>query len=210
VIRASFGKTTAGRLLLGAGALALLIPAITGCEAGENAPTLEFHDASAGAQTIFNGIRITDAFVLGAPSGSVPTGSSAGLFLSLYNGSTSSDTLTSVSAKGAASVAVSGASVDLPLNSEVNLMGPQPKVVLNSLTTPLAAGGYVPVTLEFQHAGSITLQVPVEAQQFDYATYSAAPTASSTAPAASAAAKADKKVADKKVATAAASATPSA
>jgi len=66
VIRASSGKTAAGRLLLGAGVLALLIPAIAGCEAGADAPTLEFHAASAGRQTVFNGIQITNAFVLGA------------------------------------------------------------------------------------------------------------------------------------------------
>ena len=51
MIRASFGKTAAGRLLLGAGVLALLIPAIAGCEAGDDAPTLQFHPASFGAQT---------------------------------------------------------------------------------------------------------------------------------------------------------------
>jgi hypothetical protein len=56
VIRASSGKTAAGRLLLGAGVLALLIPAIAGCEAGQDAPTLEFHPASAGLQAEFNGI----------------------------------------------------------------------------------------------------------------------------------------------------------
>lgn len=186
MIRASFGKTTAGRLLIGAGALALLIPAIAGCEAGENAPTLEFHAAAAGTQTVFNGISITDAFVLGAPSGSpLPSGSSAGLFLSLYNGSTSADTLMSATATGsAASVAVTGTSVALPVDSEVNLMGPQPKVVLNTLTKPLTGGSYVPVTLDFQHAGSVTLQVPVEAQSYDFSTYSAP---ASAAPAAAAA-----------------------
>jgi len=186
VIRACSGKTTAGRLLIGAGALALLIPAIAGCEAGENAPTLEFHAAAAGTQTVFNGISITDAFVLGAPSGSpLPSGSSAGLFLSLYNGSTSADTLMSATATGsAASVAVTGTSVALPVDSEVNLMGPQPNVVLNTLTKPLTGGSYVPVTLDFQHAGSVTLQVPVEAQSYDFSTYSAP---ASTAPAAAAA-----------------------
>jgi copper(I)-binding protein len=186
VIRASFGKTTAGRLLIGAGVLALLVPAIAGCEAGENAPTLEFHPASAGAQTVFNGIRITNAFVLGAPSGSaVPSGSSASLFLSLYNGSANADKLLSASAAGAAtSVALSGSTVTLPVNSAVNLMGPQPSVVLNSLTKPLTGGSYIPVTLDFQHAGSVTLQVPVEAQSYDFSTYSApaspAPTAAAT------------------------------
>ena len=87
MIRASFGKTAAGRLLIGAGALALLMTAIAGCEAGNDAPTLEFHAASGGTQTIVNGIKITNVFVLGAPSGAtVPAGQSASLFLSLYNG----------------------------------------------------------------------------------------------------------------------------
>jgi len=194
VIRASFGKSTAGRLLIGAGALALLVPAIAGCEAGTDAPTLEFHPASAGAQTVFNGIKITDVFVLGAPSGStVPSGSSAGLFLSLYNGSANADELISASAGGTAtSVAVTGTTVALPVDSAVNLTGPQPSVVLNSLTKPLTGGSYVPVTLDFQHAGAVTLQVPVEPQSYYYSTYSAAPTPAPTTAAATATAAATK------------------
>ena len=38
MIRARFGKTAAGRLLLGAGALALLVPAIAGCEGRQRRP----------------------------------------------------------------------------------------------------------------------------------------------------------------------------
>jgi copper(I)-binding protein len=186
VIRASSGKTAAGRLLIGAGVLALLVPAIAGCEAGNGAPTLMFHAASAGAYADFNGITITDAFVLGAPSGStVPSGSSAGLFLSLYNGGSSADALESVTAAGsAASISLSGGPVALPAESApVNLMGPQPKVVLEKLTKPLTGGTYVPVTLEFQRAGSITLQIPVEPQSYYFATYSSAPTPAPTTPA---------------------------
>ena len=101
MIRARFGKTAAGRLLLGAGALALLMPAIAGCEAGNGAPTLEFHAASAGAQTVVNGIRITNVFVLGAPSGStLPAGSSASLFMSLFNDGGTADTLEGATAAG--------------------------------------------------------------------------------------------------------------
>jgi copper(I)-binding protein len=181
VIRASFGKTAAGRLLLGAGVLALLIPAVAGCEAGEDAPTLQYHSASFGAQKVFNGIRITNAFVLGAPTGSmVPAGSSASLFVSLYNGSNGSDTLESVSAPGwAGSIAlsgsaVSGGAVPLPASSApVNLTGPQPEVVLESLTKPLRGGSTIPVKFNFQHAGSVTLQVPIEPQDFQWATFSA-------------------------------------
>jgi copper(I)-binding protein len=182
VIRARFGKTAAGRLLLGAGALALLMPAIAGCEAGNGAPTLEFHAASAGAQTVVNGIRITNVFVLGAPSGaSLPAGSSASLFLSLFNDGTTADTLVSATAAGASSVTLDGAPVALPSETPVNLTGPQPSAVLNNLSAPLASGGYIPVTLQFKNAGPVTLQVPVEPQSYYWSSYSPAPSAAPTA-----------------------------
>jgi copper(I)-binding protein len=179
VIRASSGKTAAGRLLLGAGVLALLIPAVAGCEAGDGAPTLEFHSASSGAQTVFNGIKITNAFVLAGKTGvTLPTGSSAGLFVSLYNSGNSSDTLQSISTGWAGSTSLSGGTVSLPANAApVNLTGPQPEIVLNNLTKPLDGGTTIPVQFNFAHAGSVTLQVPVEPQSFQWATFSPAPTA---------------------------------
>jgi copper(I)-binding protein len=175
VIRSSFGRTAARRTLIGA--LALLLPAIAGCEAGLNAPTLQFHQPSGPAYASVNGISIDNAFVLGAPSGSsVPSGSSASMFLSLFNAGTSSDQLVSVSAPGtAASVKVTGGTVSLPVNSLVSLSGPQPSVVLSDLTKPLTGGEFIPVTLHFQHAGSVTLKVPVQPQSYDYATFSPPP-----------------------------------
>jgi len=185
VIRASSGKTAAGRLLLGAGALALLIPAIAGCEAGDNAPTLEFHSASSGAHTVFNGIQITNAFVLGAPADStLPSGGSAGLFVSLYNSNDSGDELVSVTAPGTAgSISLTGGTVALPANAApVNLTGPQPDAVLENLSQSLRGGTSIEVTFDFEHAGKVTLPVPVEPQSFQWATFS--PPASSTAGAA--------------------------
>jgi copper(I)-binding protein len=185
VIRASSGKTRAGRLLLGAGVLALVIPAVAGCEAGNNAPTLEYHAAAAGAQTDFNGITITNAFVLGAPSGStLPTGSSAGLFVSLYNGGSSSDTLQSVTAPGwAGNISLSGGSVALPAKAApVDLTGPQPQVVLEDLTKPVVGGTYIPVTFDFAHAGTVQLQVPVEPRSYDWSSYSPAPASPTATP----------------------------
>jgi copper(I)-binding protein len=185
VIRARFGKTAAGRLFLGAGALALLMPAIAGCEAGNGAPTLEFHAASAGAQTIVNGIRITNVFVLGAPSGAtLPAGSSASLFMSLFNDGANADTLVSATAAGASGVTLDGGTVPLPSETPVNLTGPTPSAVLTNLSKPLASGGYVKVVLQFKNAGPVTLQVPVEPQSYDWATYSPAPSAPASAPAA--------------------------
>jgi copper(I)-binding protein len=179
VVRSS-GKTLAKGLLIGA--LALLISGIAGCEAGNNAPTLEFHPASVGASTTFN-----DVFVLGAPLGAtVPAGSSASLFLSLYNGGTGDDELTGVHATGwASSVQVTGGTVSIPLQSEVNLTGPEPQLVLSDLAKPLSGGEAIPLTLDFAHAGSVTLDVPVEAQAFYFSTYSpppaVTPSASATA-----------------------------
>jgi copper(I)-binding protein len=188
VIRASFGKSAAGRLLIGAGALAVLMTAISGCEAGNGAPTLEFHPAAAGSQATVNGIKISNVFVLGAPSGStVPAGSSAGLFLSLFNSGGTSDTLQSATATGTAgTVSLAGGTVALPAYSGANLTGPTPSVVLNNLSKPLSAGGYVSVTLNFEHAGTVKLQVPVEPQSYYWATYSppanAAASSTSTSP----------------------------
>jgi len=172
VIRSSFGKTVARRLLIGA--VALLIPATAGCEAGFNAPTLEFHQAPTGAHAVVNGITINDAFVLGAPVGSVvPSGSSASVFLSLFNGGSNKDALVNVAApKAASSVQLSAGTVGLPANSLVSLTGPQPMVVLSGLTKPLISGDDVAVTLTFQHAGSVTLDLPIQPQAFDYSTFS--------------------------------------
>ena len=181
----SSGKTVAKALMIGA--LALLISGIAGCEAGNDAPTLEFHPASTGANATFNGISISDVFVLGAPVGqTVPAGSSASLFLSLYNGGTGDDELTGVHATGwASSVQVTGGTVSLPVESEVNLTGPEPKLVLSDLAKPLSGGEAIPLTLDFAHAGSVTMDVPVQSQSFAYSTFSPPPTVTPSAAATS-------------------------
>ena len=91
-----------------------------------------FHAASAGTQTVVNGIRITNVFVLGAPSGStLPAGSSASLFMSLFNDGATADTLEGATAAGAASVTLDGGTVALPSETPVNLTGPAPSAVLD-------------------------------------------------------------------------------
>jgi copper(I)-binding protein len=184
VVRSS-GKTVVKGLMIGA--LALLISGIAGCEAGNDAPTLEFHPASTGANATFNGISISDVFVLAAPAGeTVPAGSSASLFLSLYNGGTGDDELTGAHATGwASSVQVTGGTVSLPVQSEVNLTGPEPQLVLTDLAKPLSGGEAIPLTLDFAHAGSVTMDVPVEAQSFYYSTFSPPPTVTPSASATS-------------------------
>jgi len=158
------------RLLLGA--IVLLLPVLAGCEAGLNAPTLEFHPASNGTTVVQNNIRFNNAFVLASPLGtSLPPGGRAGAFLAIvaYNG----DRLLSVSAPGAASsVRLVGGPVNLPAGMQVGLTGPRPRVVLAGLVNPLSGGESITMSFTFAVAGTITIGVPVEAQANYYATYS--------------------------------------
>jgi copper(I)-binding protein len=169
------------RLLVGA--VALLVPVLAGCEAGLNAPTLEFHPATYGVSVVDNGITVDNAFVLGpALNATLPVGGQAGVFLSLeaQNG----DRLVSVTAPGAASsVQIASGSVNLAPQSVVDLSGPDPRIVLTGLTAPLTGGQTIQVELTFAEQGTVTLSLPVMPRAYEYATYSppAIPTPTPTA-----------------------------
>jgi copper(I)-binding protein len=166
-----------------AGAVVALAPALAGCEAGLNAPTLDFHPAAFGAYaSSADGITISNAFVLGAGvNQSLPKGGQAGMFLSLS--SASNDKLEKVTAKGAASVKLKGGAINIAANTPVNLTGPAPRLVLTDLSAAVTGGTTISVTLDFATAGDITINVPVEPHAYDYATYAqpAAPTPTTTA-----------------------------
>jgi copper(I)-binding protein len=163
------------------GALAVLAPALVGCEAGFNAPTLEFHPAAFGAYASKNGVSISNAFVLGpSPSGPEVAGGRAGVFLAItaQNG----DKLVSASAPGTASaVQIIGGSVRVPAAASVTLTGPVPRVVLTGLASPLRGGELVTLTLTFAKAGTIAMTVPVQPKAYEYATFSPPATSSPTA-----------------------------
>ena len=158
------------RLLLGA--VVALVPVLAGCEAGYNAPTLQYHPANFAADTTQNGISFSNGFVLDtATNGQGVAGGRAGAFLSLY--AENGDRLESVSAPDAASsVKIVGGPVNLPAQVVVDMDGPVPTVVLTGLTNPLQAGTNVSMSFTFAKAGTITLDVPVEPKAFEYATYS--------------------------------------
>lgn len=182
MIRASFGKTVARSMLIGGLAL-LAVPAVAGCEAGNNAPTLEFHEAASGAYDTSTPVHVSDAFVLGGPTGqTVPTGSAASVFFGLFNTGTSADKLVSATADVVTpantdggpigNVQLSGGSVALPPGQSTNLTGPKPSVVLQGLKKPLKSGSTVLLTLKFANAGEVRLKAPVQAQADFYSTYS--------------------------------------
>ena len=167
------------RLLFGA--LAVLAPALAGCEAGFNAPTLEYHPAAFGAYAMKNGVSISNAFVLGpSPSGPEVAGGRAGLFLAIT--SQNGDKLVSASAPGTASaVQILGGPVRVPTAAPVTLTGPVPRVVLTGLANPLQGGELVKLNLTFAEAGTIAMTVPVQPKAYEYATFSPPPTPSPTA-----------------------------
>jgi copper(I)-binding protein len=172
VIRSSHGSKLLRRLMIGG--VALVVPILAGCEAGNNAPELEFHPAAGGAYGSADAVTVSDAFILGG-RGRVPLakGSSASMFLSVYNGGDSADKLISVDAASVAkSVQLAGGSIAVPGQSSADLSGPEPKVVLRNLSKPLTSGQTVTVLLTFSNAGSVELSVPVEDRTTYYSTFS--------------------------------------
>jgi hypothetical protein len=175
------------RLLIGA--IAIMVPVLAGCEAGQDAPTLEFHPAAFGLTTTVNGVSVSNAFVLGPGLDTeLVRGDQAGVFMSLYTQDTG-DRLLSASAPGTArSVTLVNGPVELAPGALVNMSGPTPEVVLNGLTSGLNGGQTVLLVLNFASAGRVFLSVPVEPAAYEYATFS--PPAPSPSPSVSATPKA--------------------
>ena len=126
-----------------AGAIAILVPALAGCEAGYNAPTLTFHPASNGVSTTANGIELDNVFVLGPTLGdTLPVGGQAGLFLSLL-AQDNNDRLVSASAPGAASsVKLLTGPLLLSQGTLVNLQGPTKPPEMATLESGKPESGY--------------------------------------------------------------------
>jgi copper(I)-binding protein len=195
------------RLLFGA--MVVLVPALAGCEAGFNAPTLQYHPANLAANKTQHGISFSNTFILGtSPGGPAVAGGRAGVFMSRY--AADGDRLVSVEAPGtASSTLIAGGSVNLPAQSLVDLSGPVPRVVLAGLASPLEGGEAVTLNFTFAKAGTITLSVPVEPQAFDFQTFSPPPTPSPS-PSATGKKKGHPRAAASGSASASASASPSA
>lgn len=161
-------------------AAAALIAVLAGCEAGTNAPVDEWHPPTEGQETMVRDISISNVFVLGPVIGqTLPAGSSASVFLALYNGGPY-DRLLSISAPGTAvSVRLLGGSVALPSQHSVLLTGPAPEVILSGLTRELGGrdknGFTVKLVLTFQNARSASMIVPVLPRASEYSTFSPPP-----------------------------------
>jgi copper(I)-binding protein len=177
VIRSGWRSALPRRLVLGV--VAVLIPVLAGCEAGNDAPTVQFHYPTDTAGTVVGALSIRNVFVLGAPLGStLHKGQAAGLFLAIVNDG-SPDRLLSISAPGSAtSVSLPSGGVPLIYGHPAYLSGPKPQLVLTGLTRGLRSGTTIRLQLTFQKAGLVTLVVPVMPRAAHFATY--APAAAST------------------------------
>ena len=154
-----------------------LIPAIAGCEAGNDAPTQQWHQPTPGASAIVdNTLRINNMFVLGpTPGFTLPRGASAGVFFALANDG-APDRLLSIKAPGdATSVLVPAGGITLGRQQTLFLTGPSPRVVLQHLTRTLNGGQWVLLNLQFQNAGFVSMRVPVMPRTESYGTFSPAP-----------------------------------
>jgi hypothetical protein len=178
VIRSGWRSTLPRRLVLVA--VALLIPVLAGCEADNDAPSLQFHyptdtagypPDSAGSSAMGN-LSIRNVFVLGAPIGrNLLKGQSASLFLALINGG-APDKLISITAPGSATaVSLPTGGVPILQGHPVFLSGPKPELVLVGLTRTIRSGSSLRLNLTFQKAGTISLVVPVMPRAVQYATY---------------------------------------
>lgn len=189
MIRSCRGAAMPRRIVIAA--VAALIPLIAGCDAGTNAPSLQWHQPTDGAGATFGGITISNAFVLGAPLGSeLRPGQNAGVFFGLANTGTSFDRLISISAQVkqqngklvtlARSVLLPGGRVTVNSQHSVLLTGPRPQVILEHLLRPVPGGSVVTLKLSFQKAGQLTLKVPVMPMAQYYSTFSPPPAPTST------------------------------
>jgi copper(I)-binding protein len=160
---------------------AVAIPLLAGCEAGNNAPVLDFHYPTDSAGTTVGDLAIANVFILGAPLGSsLRPGQSASLYFVLTN-TGRSDRLLGISAPGSAtSVHLPAGGIPVSSQHQVLLSGPQPLVYLVGLTRPLTSGSAITVVLHFQNAGAISLAVPIFARTGHLTTLAPAPSPAPT------------------------------
>lgn len=166
------------RALTGAaGAVALTgVLALSGCGTGQLAQTANQTSAVNGVSAQQGEVLIRDARIAYPPRSSeavlYPAGGSAPLELTLLNTGSVPDRLVRVSSPGAPAVRIGGdptLTQDIPLVAQVAAEGGVPAgsrpltIELGGLVSPIRTGLSVPVTLTFEHAGSVELDVPIAA-----------------------------------------------
>lgn len=160
-----------------------LIPVLAGCEAGSQAPTLNFHVPTDATTADAGSLAVRNVFVLGAPLGSqLQPGQTASVFFSVASTS-GSDRLLSITAPGsAASVQLPAGGLGVTASRPLLLNGPQTKAFLVGITRRIRNGSTLTLVLNFQREGQVRMQVPVMARASFLVTYGPAPSPTIPAP----------------------------
>lgn len=171
-------RLTRSRALAGTvGALALAgTLALSGCGTGQLSQTAEQNAAVNGTGIQQGSVVIRDLQVAypqssASPDAVYPRGGAAPLRFGMVNEGAVADRLVRVSSPAATAVTVTG---DATLPQDVLLVGggetgtapagTRPVTIeLTGLTQPIQAGLSIPVTFQFERAGTVTAQVPVGA-----------------------------------------------
>jgi copper(I)-binding protein len=107
-------------------------------------------------------LRISEGF---AYEPIIPASGAA--YFTIENKGTTPDTLLGVSSSASAGAMLHGgamahlSALEIPAGGKISLRSGDTHVMLSDFSTVPKAGDSLPVTLEFAHAGSVTLQLPV-------------------------------------------------
>ena len=150
-------RTVAGAMAAGV----LAVTAVSGCGAGFSAETNHVTGSVNGQDAVAANIVVRNAW-LRAPAN---TGEQTELYMFLLNRGGDVDRLSAVRADFAASVALPG-DVILTAGEPVRFLPASPdKLTLRGLKAPLGPGTFEHVTLVFDRAGELGIDVPVQTLQ---------------------------------------------
>ncbi|HEV7726459.1 MAG: uncharacterized protein JWQ26_1730 [Modestobacter sp.] len=153
------------------GVLLLTPVALSACSAGQVAQTAEQNRDKVGGMAAVGDIAIRNARLAYPVSGEYQEGGDARLVVAIANGGQTDDTLVSVEGKDFDAAEVTGAAtptagsgdldIPIPAHSNVYVGGGGPVVTLTGLSQSFAPGQSLDVTMTFQEAGAVPVQVLV-------------------------------------------------
>ncbi|WP_061295169.1 hypothetical protein [Herbidospora cretacea] len=170
--------TTFSRRVIAIAAFLAAAPALAACGAGTDANTNKPYAPTEAGVLIrdgvygVNGIKVSQAYMLGPdPGGQIPAGGTVPLYLSITNDGTAPDTLTGITPDQNAAATAQGGSVPLPVGTLVRTgTGTNAQIQIQGVKSALRGGESIPLTLNFQNAGQVTMVVPVITRNREYAT----------------------------------------
>lgn len=152
-------------------ALVVALLALTGCGADDPKPGPEVAGGNAGIDdTVSAHVKLLDVELAYPRDGRYAQGDDATLRLAISNTGPRDDALVAISGDDFAAVAVDTPSGGLPIRVPsgqtvfVGAAGP-PAIQLENLDRSLRSSERIPVTFRFEHAGALTVKVPVAAER---------------------------------------------